>query len=219
MNITTQQAIQALLDNGIHLTIEGGGISDFLSSVISTFLGVIFGGIVTIIINNLNQINMIYKEIEMKLLELQEEIDVSKKEIEDELGYHRGVVERLEGMRKDLKNLIEKNKVELKDISHEFGELFEVIHKNIMMLKERYNIYDEKDFYKGLNSLDASILSLRTKIQSIRSNPIKLLIQKRHRRVIKSRKKTLIKVRKNRILILSEKISRKIREIIEKKPK
>ena len=70
MHITTEQAIQVLLDNGMHLTIESGGVSDFLSSIISTFLGVIFGGIVTIIINNLNQINMIYKEIEMKLLEL-----------------------------------------------------------------------------------------------------------------------------------------------------
>lgn len=212
MHITTEQAIQVLLDNGMHLTIESGGVSDFLSSIISTFLGVIFGGIVTIIINNLNQINMIYKEIEMKLLELQEEIDVSKKEIEDEFGYHIGVVKRLEGMRKDLKNLIEKNKVELKDIQSEFDEIFKNIQENINILEVPINIFTKQDFYKELDRLDTSVLNLREKIQSIRSNPIKLLIQKKYRRVTSSRKKIVVKARKKRMLILCEKVIRKIRK-------
>lgn len=50
MEITAQQAIEVLLKNGMNLTIESGN-SEFWLTLVSTMIGAIFGGMITLIVN------------------------------------------------------------------------------------------------------------------------------------------------------------------------
>lgn len=173
MEITTQQALQTLLENGIQISINGG-IENFLSSVLSTLIGVIAGGWITLAIGKRVEQEKVIKKFEIILIEYKNELEkIDRNYDKIEIRTYLDSILNLS------KKLLDEIKKEFVEVDNALEELFEVVEEFQNYVKENHkNIEHSKNVEINTEEIRKKIDETVVILRKYRKNPIYCLVKR-----------------------------------------
>lgn len=109
MEITAQQAIEVLLRNGMTISV-GGGINDFILTLIGTLIGAVFGGMITLKVNRtfelerlrINNVIEMHKSILPRIEECQKALGIVQSYFESNEENDKDEMEETDVIKHDL---------------------------------------------------------------------------------------------------------------------